>query len=165
MLFIVLVFGVSLQAQTVSAGLSGGWTSLGGVGLALGLDALSALSGGLFLDFEVGPTSTARLAAQFAIAGGVTFSSFETDLVWRFPLGRLVGFAGGGIGLFGIPVDLSPAIHLSLQGTAGLEHNLFRSIVIKATIQAVQVLRLNQGVFPGQPMLRIEVGVGLPFQA
>lgn len=154
---------LSGQAQTLSAGFGGGWTSLGGLGVALGLPAPSALSGNLFLDFEAGAGANVRLSASVAVAGALTLSAFETDFVWRFPLGRLAGLAGGGVGLFGLPAALSPGLHLSFAALAGIEHRLFRLVHLSATIQALTVLRLGRGFFPGAPLLRVEVGLAMPF--
>lgn len=165
MAIVVVVVVHPLGAQTLTAGFSGGWTTLGGMGPVLGLTAPAALSGGVFVDVAVVSGQVARLAAQFAQVEGTMFSSFETDLLWRFPLGNAQGFAGAGMGLLGVPVELSAAIHFLFQGVVGMEQRVFHALVVTATFQASQVVRLNRPTFPGQPLLRLEVGIGLPFAA
>ena len=160
---VVALIAAPLQAQTLSAGFSGGWTSLGGLGAALDLPAPSALSGSLFFDFEAGPRAHVRLGASVAALGAETFSAFETDFVWRFPLGRLAGLAGAGVGLFGLPAALSPGLHLSFKALVGVEHRLFSLVHLSATVQALAVLRLGGEFFPGAPLLRIEAGAAMPF--
>lgn len=155
---------VPVGAQTVSAGVSGGFTYLGGLRDVLQVDSFSALSGSLFLDFELGGGTNMRLAANFAEASGVFFSSVESNVLWDFPLRRVRGFVGGGIGMFGMPENISSAVHMSVQGLVGIENDFYRIIVVKVTLQALQVLRLNDGFLPGSPLFRIEVGVGLPFR-
>ncbi len=155
----------TLQAQTISAGAAAGITYLGGLQQALAVNAPSALSGTLFMDYGVGTGVVVRLAANFARAQQTMFSFLETNVLWSFPLGRLRGFVGAGTGLFGMPVELSPSIHLSFQALVGLENDLLRNLIVKVTIQALQVFRVNGGFLPGAPVLRIEAGITLPFQS
>ncbi|HEY5596551.1 MAG TPA: hypothetical protein VIL47_04735 [Candidatus Bipolaricaulota bacterium] len=165
LLLAVLLPSFPLSAQTISAGASAGITYLGGLQQALGVNAPSALSGTLFVDFDVGTGIAVRLGANFARAQDAVFSFLETNALWNFPLGRLRGFVGAGTGLFGMPVELSPSLHLSFQALVGLENDLLRNLIVKVTLQALQVFRVNGGFLPGAPLLRIEAGITLPFQS
>lgn len=161
----IALAAVPVNAQTISAGAAAGITYLGGLQQALAVNAPSALSGALFMDFEVGTGIAVRLGAHFARAQETLFSFLETNVLWNFPLGRLRGLVGAGTGLFGMPVELSPSLHLSFQALVGLQNDLLRNVLVKVTIQALQVYRVNGGFLPGAPVLRIEAGVALPFRS
>lgn len=160
---VVTLSALPLKAQTISAGAGAGITYLGGLQQSLAVSVPSALSGTLFMDFNLGTGIAVRLGANFARAQETMFSFLETNVLWSFPLGRLRGFVGAGTGLFGMPVALSPGIHLSFQALVGLENDLLRNLLVKVTIEALQVLRVNGGFLQGAPVLRIEAGIALSF--
>jgi len=162
---LLLLWTVPVQAQSLAAGLSGGVTQLGGLQAILGVDTTYAFSGTLFLDFNLESHVNVRLGANFATVEQITFSSFETNLFWDFPFGRARGIAGGGVGMFGIPASISPSIHLSFQGFAGIESDFLKIFVTKVVFQFMRVLRVNDGFFPGKPLFRLEVGLALPFRS
>jgi len=164
-LSLLLLWAGSAQAQTLAAGLSAGVTQLGGLQAILGVNTTYAPSGTLFLDFKLESHVNVRLGANFAKVEQITFSSFETNLFWDFPFGRARGIVGGGMGMFGIPATISPSIHLSFQGFAGLESDLLKIVVTKVVFQFMRVLRLNDAFFPGKPLFRLEVGFALPFRS
>lgn len=161
--FIVPVQAQLQTAQTIAAGFSGGITYLGGLRDILKVSEVSALSGTLFLDFDVGNDGNARLGANFGVVGGHIFSSFETTFYWRFPIGRLRGMGGGGIGLFSMPVETSSPLHISVQALIGMEQNLLRTFIVKFTMQATQIISVTQGLIPGMPLFRIEAGFSMAF--
>lgn len=166
---ITIVFALPVQAQlqmeqTIAAGFSGGITYLGGLRDVLQVEELSAFSGSLFLDFNMGDGANVRLGANFGLVSDMIFSSFETNFFWRFPIGRLRGIGGGGIGLFSLPVETASPLHISLQALIGMEQDLFRFLIVKFTMQASQVISVTQGLIPGMPLFRIEAGFSMPFR-
>lgn len=168
-LLCILIFpspvGAQLQMeQTIAAGFSGGITYLGGLRDMLQVEELSAFSGTLFLDFNVGDGANVRLGANFGLVSELIFSSFETNFYMRFPIGRLRGIGGGGIGLFSLPVETSSPLHISLQALIGMEQDLFRFLIVKFTMQASQVISVTHGLIPGMPLFRIEAGFSVPFR-
>ncbi len=165
----IVVFIVPVQAQlqteqTIAAGFSGGITYLGGLRDILKVSELSAFSGTLFLDFDVGNDGNARLGANFGVVGDLIFSSFETTFYWRFPIGRLRGMGGGGMGLFSMPVETSSPLHISLQALIGMEQTLFSTFIAKFTMQATQIISVTKGFIPGMPLFRIEAGFSMSFR-
>jgi hypothetical protein len=160
--FVISAWTINVKAQSISAGLGGGITYLGGLQQVLFINEVSALSGGLFINFDIGFTHI-NLSTHFAAIEDMVVSSFETNLLWFFPFKQHRFFIGGGSGLFGMPIDLSSGLHLSVQAMAGLEYVLLKPLSLRFSAQALQVIRLNADAFPGGPIFRIEVGLALPF--
>lgn len=159
-LLIVWLWTVPAQAQG-SAGLGGGYLQLGGLQEALGSGQPFALSASVFLDFAAGPTHV-RLLGNLARVEDLTLTAFETDLFWSFPFGEVTGFLGAGTGLVALP---AARLSFSLQALAGLQTELLEVALVKVTVQAMTFYLLDAGLLPGPPLVRLEVGIALPFRA